>query len=214
MPQWTHHHTTLDLLLEEDPSSYDPQLLVHLPFGPILGEYARPLFLPNRWDRHRYDANVTLAQRQRQWPRAFLGIPYAEPPLAEHRFAKTEPWTRSWSQAFGDRRRILKTQRFGPQCIQSLPFPISVMSEDCLYLNVYAPPVHRLDAWKRRHPDRLMPVMFWVFGGAFAFGNAGVGDANTGNFYNGAYVTSMKGLSEVCFFCFNPFFFYVVYLKR
>ena len=44
------------------------------------------------------------------------------------------------------------------------PQPLSTLSEDCLYLNVYAPPLrHRTDA-------ELLPVMFWIFGGGFQGG--------------------------------------------
>lgn len=38
-------------------------------------------------------------------------------------------------------------------------------SEDCLYLNVYAP--------STRPPPGGFPVMFWIFGGSLQFGDAG-----------------------------------------
>ena len=64
----------------------------------------------------------------------FLSIPYAEPPVGERRFAAPlpkEPW---------GEEEVYNATYFRDICIQagedSYPFP---MSEDCLYLNVYAP---------------------------------------------------------------------------
>ncbi len=41
------------------------------------------------------------------------------------------------------------------------PQPLSTQSEDCLYLNVYAPAVK---------PSKPVPVIFWIFGGGFQGG--------------------------------------------
>lgn len=43
--------------------------------------------------------------------------------------------------------------------------PPPVESEDCLYLNVYAP--------STPPPPQGMTVMFWIYGGSLQFGNAG-----------------------------------------
>ena len=40
--------------------------------------------------------------------------------------------------------------------------------EDCLILNVYVPG----DAGKSRGKDELLPVMFWIHGGAYFTGSA------------------------------------------
>jgi hypothetical protein len=44
--------------------------------------------------------------------------------------------------------------------------PPPVESEDCLYLNVFAPSIPAAGASK--------PVLFWIFGGSLQFGNAGM----------------------------------------
>lgn len=68
--------------------------------------------------------------------RAFMGIPYAEPPVGNLRFRaplKVKPW-----------REILLAQTEPPKCLQVDPFTRSRTiegQEDCLYLNVYAPEV-------------------------------------------------------------------------
>ena len=68
--------------------------------------------------------------------RAFMGIPYAEPPVKDLRFrapVKVKPWP-----------GILLAQQEPPMCTQLNPFIRSRKvegQEDCLYLNVYAPEV-------------------------------------------------------------------------
>jgi Carboxylesterase family len=66
--------------------------------------------------------------------RAFMGIPYAQPPLGNLRFrapAKVSRW-----------EGILMAHNEPPMCTQSNPETGKVEGqEDCLYLNVYAPEV-------------------------------------------------------------------------
>jgi carboxylesterase type B len=70
--------------------------------------------------------------------RAFMGIPYAEPPVGNLRFrapVKVKPW-----------QGILMAHEEPPMCTQRDPFSRSQTiegQEDCLYLNVYAPEVYR-----------------------------------------------------------------------
>ncbi|PCH36160.1 alpha/beta-hydrolase [Wolfiporia cocos MD-104 SS10] len=100
---------------------------------------------------------------------SFLGIPYAQPPLGDLRFAPPQP-----PLLF---KGVAQATEFGPACPQQipklpnvLPFNVSVpvfkdsMSEDCLFINVYKPA-------SARAQDKL-PVVFWIFGGAFEFGDA------------------------------------------
>ena len=105
-----------------------------------------------------------LRGHTRDGTRRFLGIPFAAPPIDRLRFAPPEP-PRPWS---GTR----DADRFAPAPIQriddlSLELGLLVphpQSEDCLYLNVFAPD----DA----PDDGLRPVMVWLHGGAFASGTA------------------------------------------
>jgi para-nitrobenzyl esterase len=91
--------------------------------------------------------------------RIFKGIPFAKPPVAELRWRPPQP-LEPWQGA----RSVTS---FGPRCVQvprprtSLGyFPPEPESEDCLYLNVWAP----ADA-------RGAPVMFWIHGGAYNMGS-------------------------------------------
>ncbi|MBN2734628.1 MAG: carboxylesterase family protein [Methanomicrobiaceae archaeon] len=87
--------------------------------------------------------------------RVFLGIPYAAPPVGDLRWkppAPAEPW-----------EGTLETKAFAavpPQPIT--PDPTTgepLMSEDCLYLNVWTP---------AKSADEKLPVMVFFYGGAFA----------------------------------------------
>jgi para-nitrobenzyl esterase len=93
---------------------------------------------------------------------AFLGVPYAAPPVGALRWQPPVA-PRPWS---GTRA----ANQFGPVCLQHLPRPNSLyhpgvdpQSEDCLYLNVWTA---AKDAAERR------PVMVWFHLGAFMFGAA------------------------------------------
>ncbi|KAJ4446940.1 hypothetical protein ANN_13642 [Periplaneta americana] len=94
---------------------------------------------------------------------SFQGIPYAKPPVGELRFQPPqppEPWT-----------DVLKATKEGPDCIQR-PFPEAPTSpelvgdEDCLYLNVYTPQLPEAGG-----ATELLPVMFWIHGGAWMAGS-------------------------------------------
>lgn len=90
---------------------------------------------------------------------AFLGIPYARPPVGELRFRAPEP-PLPWSG-------VRPAQAFGASAPQGAMFAPGVLaegpqSEDCLFLNVFTP---ALDAQKRA-------VMVWIHGGAFVTGSA------------------------------------------
>ncbi|WP_394244498.1 carboxylesterase/lipase family protein [Halopseudomonas laoshanensis] len=88
--------------------------------------------------------------------RVFRGIPYAQPPVGELRFANT--------LAAEPREAVLElSDAFGNMCPQTNITTRQVQGdEDCLFLNVYAP----------AEADDL-PVMVWIHGGAFVFGNGG-----------------------------------------
>lgn len=89
--------------------------------------------------------------------RAFLGIPYATPPVGSKRWTAPEP-PASWSG-------VRSAAKFGSRCIQTHPFPDMLFqsaaeSEDCLTLSVWTP---------AKASDHLA-VMVWIHGGGFFSG--------------------------------------------
>jgi para-nitrobenzyl esterase len=92
--------------------------------------------------------------------KAFLGLPYAAPPVGGLRWKAPQP-PLPWK---GER----DATRFGAHCVQSriwddITFQDSGESEDCLFLNVYAP------AGATAHSK--LPVMFWIHGGGYKAGS-------------------------------------------
>jgi para-nitrobenzyl esterase len=90
--------------------------------------------------------------------RAFKGIPYAEAPVGQLRWAPPKPAT-----AWGG---VRQAESFGPACFQPTPAGPSIysdgappMSEDCLSLNVWAP-----------ENARKAPVLVWIHGGSLNTG--------------------------------------------
>lgn len=82
----------------------------------------------------------------------FRGIPYAQPPVNEARYAPPVAHS-AWKDT-------LDVSKFGASAMQ--PFGAKVLgSEDCLYLNVYTP----------KADDHKRPVVVWVHGGSMTNGS-------------------------------------------
>jgi para-nitrobenzyl esterase len=91
--------------------------------------------------------------------KAFLGLPYAAAPVGDLRWRAPQP-AATWK---GER----DATKYGAHCAQNQVFSDMVFqdgesSEDCLFLNVYAP--------ANATSQSKLPVMFWIHGGGFAGG--------------------------------------------
>ena len=88
--------------------------------------------------------------------REFLGIPYAAPPVGSLRWqppAPVAPWP-----------GVREATAFAPHCPQQASdFGIASTSENCLYLNVFAP---------AGSAGKQLPVMVWLHGGSLVYGES------------------------------------------
>ncbi|KAK9854239.1 hypothetical protein MYU51_004095 [Penicillium brevicompactum] len=114
--------------------------------------------------------------------RGFIGIPYAEPPVGSLRWAPPIPKSSEDlidASTFSD--PCAQVYIYSNQSIWSvLPYKIwnsANMSEDCLYLNVWAPSKRRDE--KRRNKAA---VMMFIHGGSYFSGSGSVG------YYDGTYL--------------------------
>jgi para-nitrobenzyl esterase len=90
---------------------------------------------------------------------AFLGLPYAAPPVGDLRWKAPQPPAK-WK---GER----DAAKFGAHCAQVHVFADMIFqdagpAEDCLFLNVYAP--------AGSTGKSKLPVMFWIHGGGYSGG--------------------------------------------
>lgn len=103
----------------------------------------------------------------------FLGIPFANPPIGDLRFAPPQGYSGP---------EVIDATAMRASCIQSQSTYGTVgngdISEDCLYLNVYTPV---LPSSRGQNPA-LRPVAVYLYGGSFTKGSAAMIDYDGGNF--------------------------------
>jgi carboxylesterase type B len=103
--------------------------------------------------------------------RQFLGVPYAEPPVGKLRFEAPVSPKRG--------QTVINATAWAPSCYQSLSSKPTVFteevpqflingrqSEDCLYLNIWAPRVENIPEKEK------LPVFVYIPGGGFTSGGA------------------------------------------
>ncbi|XP_015245175.1 PREDICTED: acetylcholinesterase-like [Cyprinodon variegatus] len=121
--------------------------------------------------------------------RAFLGIPYAKPPLGKLRFRAPEP-VEKWEG--------VKEAKELPNSCYQLPDttypgfigaeiwnPNTPLSEDCLYLNVWSPNFNNTQS------STLAPVLVWIYGGGFVTGTS------TLDLYQAHFLSKAEGVVVV-----------------
>lgn len=114
-------------------------------------------------------SNTTSTTIESKSAYAFYGIPYGEAPNGEKRFRKPipkQPWPRG---------TIYNATTLPNSCYQmiieffnisgeAIWAPVTPLSEDCLYLNIWTP----ITAQQQQQP---LAVMVWIYGGGFTSGS-------------------------------------------
>jgi para-nitrobenzyl esterase len=125
--------------------------------------YAQVRERPIAGDPVRIDSGRVSGKLLPSGVKAYFGVPFAAPPVGELRWREPQP-VPAWSGVFD-------AGRPAPECIQVLRahginnyFGEEATSEDCLYLNIWAPPDAGSGARK--------PVVVWIYGGGFTIGSA------------------------------------------
>ena len=106
----------------------------------------------------------------------YHGIPYAEPPVGKLRFQYPVPKAPFTSP--------YEATEHGNLCYQLNMLPLNgvVYSEDCLFLNIYAPVVR----------SKPTPVMVWIHGGGFMTGSSDYYISDTLSAYGGVIVVTFN----------------------
>lgn len=115
-------------------------------------------------DPVRTDAGLIAGKALPSGVHAWLGVPFAAPPVRDLRWRDPHPhaaWQGMWH-----------ADRPAPECIQPLRgrsinhyFGEEATSEDCLYLNIWAPAGPAPEG-------KPYPVIAWIYGGGFNVGSA------------------------------------------
>lgn len=125
--------------------------------------------------------------------RAYLGLPFAQPPVGDLRWrapAAPRAWTgvRDGSR-FSANCYQADAGRFGPYTPEFMSGP--PVSEDCLYLNVWAPAT----------AATRLPVLVWIHGGGFGGGSGSI------PIYNGANLAARGAVVVTINYRVGPFGF-------
>ncbi len=120
---------------------------------------------------------------------AWLGIPYAEPPVDDLRWKAPRPaesWPGAWLalEAGSACTQIADLLSDAPETMYGRPMG----SEDCLYLNIWAPP---FDPGGVPTGEDRLPVMVWIHGGGNSIGDGGS--------YDGQYLADRYNVVVVSF---------------
>ncbi len=104
-------------------------------------------------------ANGTLEGTMEGDIRTFKGVPFAQPPVGDLRWKDPQP-VQNWSG-------VRKADHFGPRAMQralyaDMIFHSDGVSEDCLYLNIWAP---------AKAAGEHLPVLVYFYGGGLVTGD-------------------------------------------
>src|SRR5580698_991928 len=120
---------------------------------------------PIEHDPIRIDGGLVSGTYLKSGLKAYFGVPFAAPPVRENRWRESQP-VAAWKGVYNADRKM-------PECIQVLRahninhyFGEEATSEDCLYLNLWAPANAKAGA--------NLPVIVFIYGGGSTIGSSGM----------------------------------------
>ena len=132
--------------------------------GCLIGGAAQAVMIPIAGDPVRTGSGEVAGTRLPSGVRAYLGVPYAQPPVGDLRWSAPRPlhWNGRWN-----------ADRTGPECVQVLRphginhyFGEEPSGEDCLYLNIWSPAAASTSS--------KLPVIVFIHGGGGTVGSSGM----------------------------------------
>ena len=129
---------------------------------------------------HNYEiTGTTIYEGSNRNVFAWLGLPYAEPPIDDLRWKapRTFDGFKNNYSAIDLPNRCTQVSNSYDKIIDDLEPGKIIGSEDCLYLNVYRP--SNIDLEKEK-----LPVMFWIHGGGNTWGYSASGMTTPNEFLN------------------------------
>lgn len=121
---------------------------------------------------------------------AFYGVPYAKPPVGELRFMTPQP-AEPWNGTYEATTKPTACKQLDLRFLKGVTLDNSGSTEDCLYLNVWRP---ANICHSESKCDRKLPVVVFIYGGGFQWGDSGLLVYDAANFV---------ALSDVVFVSFN-----------
>ncbi|CAN7939174.1 unnamed protein product [Ixodes hexagonus] len=100
---------------------------------------------------------------------AFLGIPFAEPPVGELRFRKPVP-VKPWKSVYHATKKPFPCLQTDFYINNNVTVATSNSTEDCLYLNVWTP---ARECVLGKSSCSLKTTIVYIHGGTFSFGSSG-----------------------------------------
>ncbi|KAH9368391.1 hypothetical protein HPB48_012679 [Haemaphysalis longicornis] len=179
-------------------TSYRRQLLVLAAIGYALGlcdaANTRPVVRTNAGlvEGVRVDAGSEKVD-------AFLGVPYAAPPVGDLRFEKPVP-AKPWKGKYNASAKPTPCTQGDFPLYEDIILDYTHSSEDCLYYNVWRPTRSCPD--KGETCDAKLPVMVFIHGGAFQFGDSSLFLYDLSNFAGLANVVTVSFNYRLNFFGF------------
>lgn len=101
---------------------------------------------------------------------AYLGIPYARPPVGDYRFRKPVR-NAHWEGVYNATRKPKPCRQLPIPLVGSLSLNYSGSSEDCLHINVWTPTSACLNS-NTENCEQKLPVVVFIHGGGFQWGDS------------------------------------------